>query len=222
MGKPWYQPIVEALSARASWRTRRDRLRVQDGAIDTDPMLTPPNTDWAWRPSVWQSPISVPVHDGVGRKTRLDPAVSAFHDAAGGRVSLRQQPTPDGPAAYGLVIDVTGFDGSFVSVVLDLPESATQELNSTHLVCLTANIGHQTPARMFVRLNIRHGPNTAQMVQEVTLEKTSLAVEFDLTHAEINERRIENAWIDLISDVPDTTQIRLGDVYVMRRRRAEL
>lgn len=222
MGKPWYQPIVEAFSARASWRARRDRLRVQDGAIDTDPVLTPPNTDWAWRPPVWQSPISVPVHDGVGRKTRLDPAVSAFHDAAGGRVSLRQQPTPNDPAPYGLVIDVTGFDGSFVSVVLDLPESATKGLNSGHLMCLNAEVAHQTPARMFVRLNIRHGPNTAQMVQEVTAGSTTVAVEFELTHADINERRIENAWIDLIFDAPGTNQMRLGDVCVLRRRRAEL
>ena len=54
------------------------------------------------------------------------------------------------------------------------------------------------------------------------LQPLSEIIEFDLAYSNLNEKRIERAWIDLIIEGPNMNQIVLRDLTFSRRPRAEL
>ncbi|MFN3294623.1 MAG: DUF6478 family protein, partial [Gemmobacter sp.] len=74
----------------------------------------------------------------------------------------------------------------------------------------------------YARLNIRHGPNLAQPVSALPEAGREKLAEFDLACADLNDRRIERAWLDLIVNEAAMTRIVIRDVVVSRRPRAEL
>ena len=73
----------------------------------------------------------------------------------------------------------------------------------------------------YARLNLKHGPNTEQLVQNLPLGFRS-TVDFDLGFTELNENRIEGAWVELIFDKPELNQIIIHDLHMSRCPRAEL
>jgi hypothetical protein len=80
----------------------------------------------------------------------------------------------------------------------------------------------EKPIEIFARLNIRHGPNTEQIVRELPVHQPDVMVEFDLAYSTINEKRVEKAWIDLIFEGPEMNEIILRDLTFSRRPRAQL
>ena len=80
----------------------------------------------------------------------------------------------------------------------------------------------EKPLEIFARLNIKHGPNTQQIVRELPLNEAEIMVEFDLAYSTLNEKRVERAWIDLIFENPQMSQVVLRDVTFSRRPRADL
>ena len=192
--------------------------------IGSNAFPKPHGTDWAWRPSLWSYPLAVPGRSTVQSKSRLGDEVTLFHDCQQSELSLRQVRNlrEADLAPFGLRMDVFNFDGSFLSLVLDLPEQAIQGLQRRHLVRLDTIIELEKPLEIFARLNIKHGPNTDQMVRELPLHENSLAVEFDLAYSGINEKRIERAWLDLIFENPEMSQVTIRDLTLCRHPRAEL
>jgi Family of unknown function (DUF6478) len=114
------------------------------------------------------------------------------------------------------------FDGSFLSIVIDLPEDAVRGLKLRHLIRLDVIVEMEKPLEIFARLNIKHGPNVEQIVRELPLNEQEVMVEFDLAYTKINEKRIERIWVDLIFEGPEMNQLILHDVTFSRRPRAEL
>jgi hypothetical protein len=80
----------------------------------------------------------------------------------------------------------------------------------------------EKPLEIFARFNIKHGPNTEQIVRELPLHEEEIMVEFDLAYSKLNEKRIEKAWVDLIFEGPEMNQVILRDVTFSRRPRAEM
>jgi Family of unknown function (DUF6478) len=117
---------------------------------------------------------------------------------------------------------VLGFDGSFLSLVINLPDAAMQGLTLRHLVRLDVVVDMERPIEIFARLNVRHGPNTEQIVRELPRGGGTAMVEFDLAYTRMNEKRVERAWIDLIFEGPAMNQITLRDLILSRRTRAEV
>ena len=85
-------------------------------------------------------------------------------------------------------MDVFRFDGSFLSLVLDLPDEAARGLKLRHLIRLDMIVEMEKPLEIFARLNIKHGPNVEQIVCEVPLAAEEVMVEFDLAYSKINEK----------------------------------
>jgi hypothetical protein len=112
--------------------------------------------------------------------------------------------------------------GRSCSLVLDLPEGFVKGLKRTHLLRTDVIIEMEKPIEIFARLNIRHGPNSEQIVREVPLVQQDILVEFDLAYSNLNEKRIEKAWIDLIFEGPEMNEIVLRYLTFSRRRRAQL
>lgn len=209
-------------------RSHLDRLihvgdeRLALPAIGSTNFARPHNSDWAWRPEIWRGSLPVSGASSVQTKSMLGKEVTLFHDCALSELTLRQirNQREQDIAPYGLRMDVFKFDGSFLSLVVDLPAEAVQGLRKTHLLSMKTIVETESPLEIFGRLNIRHGPNTEQIVRELPLNEEDVTVEFDLAYSKLNEKRIEKAWIDLIFEGPEMNQITLRDLTFSRRPRA--
>ncbi|MDU8910716.1 DUF6478 family protein [Aestuariicoccus sp. MJ-SS9] len=184
----------------------------------------PHDADWAWRPELWCGPLPVPGLSSVESKSMLGTEATLFHDCAHSELTLRQlRNTREADlAAYGLRMDVFRFDGSYLSLAIDLPEEAAQGLRRKHLIRFDTIVEMEKPLEIFARLNIKHGPNTEQIVRELPLHEEDICVEFDLAYTKLNEKRVEKMWLDLIFEGPQMNQVILRDLTFSRRPRAEL
>ncbi len=166
----------------------------------------------------------MPGLSSVQNQSQLGEEVTLFHDCAFSELTLRQlRNTREADLApYGLRMDVFKFDGSFLSLVIDLPPEAVQGLKRRHLLRMDTIVEMEKPLEIFARLNIKHGPNTEQIVRELPLHEEDIMVEFDLAYTKLNEKRVEKAWLDLIFEGPEMNQVVLRDLTFSRRPRAEL
>lgn len=183
----------------------------------------PHGTDWSWRPALWSLPLDAPGRAAAPSKTKLGDELTLFHDCPRSELTLRQIRNTDKAdlAPFGLCMEVFAFEGSFLSVVLDLPRGAVDGLVKRHLVRLSTIIELEKPQPVIARLNIKHGPNTEQIVRDLPQEQGEIAVDFDLAYTGLNEKRIERAWVDIIFDSPEMSQMILRHLVFSRRPRAE-
>ncbi len=211
-------------------RAHLDRLiHVADGRLAL-PMIgssffrRPHGTDWSWRPELWRGPLPVPGLSSVSTNSMLGDEVTLFHDCEQSELTLRQlrNTREKDLAPYGLRMDVFSFDGSFLSLVINLPPEAALGLTRSHLLRIETIIETEKPLEIFARLNIKHGPNTEQMVRELPLDDEDVVVEFDLAYSNLNEKRVERLWLDLIFEAPEMNQVTLRDLTFARHRRAAI
>ncbi len=192
--------------------------------IGSNAFAKPGGTDWSWRPQLWRGPLASKGMSNVQSKTSFGDEVTIFHDCRISELTLRQlrNTREVDLAPFGLRMDVFRFDGSFLSLVLDLPPESCDGLKKRHLVRLDANIELEKPLEIFARLNIKHGPNTEQIVRELPLHQEEVMVEFDLAYSKLNEKRVERMWVDLIFEGPEMNQVTIRDITFCRHPRAEL
>lgn len=223
-------PGLRALRTRAkTLRASLDDLihiadeRLALPALGSSIFPVPHATDWSWRPTLWRVPLPVAGHASVAPRTKLGDEVTVHHDCARSEISVRQNRNAreEDLAPFSLSMDVFTFDGTFLSLAVELPRAALDGLKKTHLIRLTATVDLEIPIEIFARLNIVHGPNTEQVVRELPLTRTETMVEFDLAYTAINEKRLEKAWLDLIFEGPQMNRITLRDVALARCPRAE-
>jgi len=215
-----------------AWALRRNLDRVIHLAehrlalpvIGSNAIRKPMGSDWVWRPMLWKGPIPVPGFSSVPGKALICDGATVFHDCRRSELTVRQiRNTREGDLSpFGLRMDVFRFDGSFLSLVVDLPDEAVMGLRLNHLIRLDVVIEMEKPLEIFARLNIKHGPNVEQIVRELPLNAEEVMVEFDLSYTKMNERRVERIWLDLIFEGPEMNQVILRDVTLSRRPRAEL
>lgn len=211
-------------------RAHLDRLihvadeRLALPVIGSNSFPKPHNADWAWRPELWRGPVEQRGISSVANKSMLGDEVTLFHDCADSELTLRQlrNQREEDLAPFGLRLDVFNFDGSFLSLVLDLPPEAASGLKRTHILRVNSILELEKPLEVFIRLNIRHGPNTEQIVREMPLNSDDKSVEFDLAYKDLNEKRIDKVWIDVIFENPQMNQVTLRDLTFSRRPRAQL
>lgn len=192
--------------------------------IGADAIQKPMYTDWAYRPEIWRGPVDRPGMAAVASKSMFGPEVTVFHDCKISELTLRQlrNQREEDLAPFGLRMDVFRFDGSFLSIVVDLPEESVIDLRKKHLIRLSAIVELEKPLEIFARLNVKHGPNTEQIVRELPLHEDEVMVEFDLAYTNLNEKRVDKIWVDLIFEGPEMNQIILRDLTFTRRPRAEI
>ncbi|AHM03540.1 hypothetical protein roselon_01149 [Roseibacterium elongatum DSM 19469] len=217
----------------SSMRAMRDRLDTLAAKARTELLSRvspddvpggPEQCDWAMRPAPWRVEMRPRGLVSVASPMELPGAVKLFHDAAHADLSIRQDRVPhwiEG-ALFGLVLEVYQFDGSFVSLVQDLPQAAIDGLTLAHVITVDIRVEREHPVEVYARLNIQHGPNTETMVRQLDIRDGAGRAEFDLAYSKVNEKRIEKAWLDLIIEGPEMTRIALWDMTVSRAPRADL
>ena len=203
---------------------REAEYRLALPVIGSNAIRKPLGTDFSWRPDLWTGQIPVPGFSSVATKTQICDGATMFHDCRRSELTARQirNLREADIAPFGLRMDVFRFDGSFLSLVLDLPEEAARGLKLRHLIRLDVIVEMEKPLEIFARLNIKHGPNVEQIVRELPLHEQEVMVEFDLGYSKMNENRVERLWVDLIFEGPEMNQVILRDVTFSRRPRAEL
>lgn len=184
----------------------------------------PHNADWSWRPDLWSGLRSRCKHVAAISQTKLDDDVTLFHDCPRCELSLRQLRNHDVShrAPYGMCFEVFHFEGSFLSIVLDLPEDGSAGLTRRHILKVNMLAEMERQVEVFVRLNLVYGPNTEQLVRELDVSTQDLFVEFDLASAKVNEKRITKSWIDVIFENPQMNQVVLRDMVLSRRPRSQV
>jgi hypothetical protein len=198
-----------------------DRLALP--RIGSNTFKRPGGTLWAWRPKVWRGALDTKGIAAVESKKQLGDEVTLFHDCTISELTLRQirNTRENDLAPYGLRMDVFKFDGSFLSLVIDCPQDAVTGLQRRHLIRLETLIETEKPIEIFARLNIKHGPNTEQIVIELPTNKTEILTEFDLAYSSINEKRVEKMWVDLIFEGPEMNEVTVRDLTLCRYPRAD-
>ncbi len=184
----------------------------------------PDQCDWAWRPELWMAPIHPAGMVGIPSPYQLSETVTAFHDCVNSEISVRQQRSADAldPNGFFLSLDVYRFDGGFLSLVLSPAHGAVQGLTRNHYFSLRMQMQRENPLEVFARLNIQHGPNTEQVVRQLEFNGESGLAEFDLAYSNINGKRLENLWIDVIFEGPQMTQVTVRALTLARAPRADL
>ena len=192
--------------------------------IGSNTFTRPKGTDWSWRPQIWRGSLRQRGVVSIQSKTMIGDEVTLFHDCRFSELNLRQlrNQREQDLAPFGLSMDVFRFDGSFLSLAVDIPDDACAGLKKRHLIRLDTIIELEKPLEIFARLNIRHGPNTEQIVRELPLHQDDLAVEFDLAYTKLNEKRVERMWLDLIFEGPEMNQVTIRDMTFSRFPRADL
>ena len=198
--------------------------RLAEPRIGSTTFRRPAGTDWSWRPELWRGPLAQKGHAAVESRTGLGEDVTVFHDCTVSELTLRQLRNQGGAdlAPFGLRLDIFRFDGSFLSLVLDLPDEACVGLKRRHIIRMDVTLELERPIEVYARLNIRHGPNTEQIVHQLPLQTQETFVEFDLAYSKLNEKRVEAMWVDLIFDNPAMNQAIVRDMTFSRYPRAEL
>lgn len=192
--------------------------------IGSNAIQKPLHSDWAYRPELWRRPLVPLGRASVPTKSKFGEEVTLFHDCRISELTVRQlrNTRESDLAPFGLRMDVFRFDGSFLSLVIDLPAEAVAGLKKKHLVRMTTVIEMEKPLEIFARLNIQHGPNSEQLVRELPLDDDEVMVEFDLAYTKMNEKRVERMWVELVIENPEMSQVILRDVNFSRRPRAEI
>lgn len=192
--------------------------------IGSNAFTRPSGTLWSWRPQAWRGPLGSKGYAAIANKTKLGEEVTLFHDCDNSELTLRQvrNTREEDLAPFGLSLDVLGFDGSFLSLVFDIPASGIVDVQRRHVISVRAILETEKSIEVFARLNIRHGPNAEQVVLEMPTGDAESIVEFDLAYSDLNEKRVEAMWLDLIFEGPEMNQVVIRDLTLCRYPRAEL
>ena len=184
----------------------------------------PHDSDWHWRPELWCGSLPVAGISAAATNSKFGKEVTLFHDCKHAEITMRQLRNMRGAdlAAYGLRLDVLQFSGSYLSLAIDLPKEVTKGLKRNHVIRIDTIFETEKPIDIFARLNLQSGPNTEQSVRELPKDRQDRRVEFDLAYTDLNEKRIEKMWLDLIFENPQMNQVVLRDLTLMRRKRADI
>jgi len=184
----------------------------------------PPGTDWAWRPKPWRVPATPAGIAPALSKMELTNELVIFHDCKTAEISLRQTRnarTTD-LAPFGITLETFHFSGSYLSLVIEIPQGSCEGLRKRHLIRLAAMIEREGPTTIHARLNVKNGPNTEQVLLTLPDQSAETMVEFDLAYSGLNERRAERMWIDLMIESPAMNRIDIRDLTLCRYPRADI
>jgi len=192
-------------------------------AVVAAPSLPRPlHCDWAWRPAVLRAPLSPEAAGEVASGTVLAPGETLHHDRAW--AGYAQGPGAAGGAPRTLTLRAGPGEG-FVALAIDLPAEAARGLAPRHLLGLRLGLAAPVGGDVYLRLNLRHGPNLAQLLREVPVaaqRPEGRLIEFDLAYETINLRRVGHVWWDVIFSGAGLCEAVLTEATFTRRPRADM
>lgn len=207
------RPLIDRIEAAAAQRFETDT------AEPPTPRNLPPRTEWVWRPEICTRRLSPGAWPGYASGVRVGDSIGLFHDCPWQEITAKQYRADDG---WGLSLDWTGFSGSYLSAVLTLPETGIEGLKDIHVISLRGIFNSERGGYCFMRLNIRHGPNIAQIKQVMESDTGLQVADFDLAYATFVPEQVTEVWIDILFEGKPANRLTLEDILVSRHRRSQL
>lgn len=220
---------AEALGLRANldrFLIHSDR-RAERSRVALDMLHLPGGTDWRWRPGFMAGQISPRGLASPESGARLGDGAAIWHDCPEAALILDQVANPGATdlSPFGIRLEVFGFSGSFLSLSVDLPPCVLPGLTRDHVLRLEAEVQAERAINVFARLNIGHGPNVDEMTLQLQGfapgQPSQQAIEFDLAYTQMNEKRLEKVWLDLIFEAPRMNAVEIREMFFSRHLRAE-
>lgn len=210
---------VRALQQRLHNLAQAVSERVQLPLLGTNVIRQTEGADWLHRPQVWHVPLRPASFVGPTTRTQIGDGLTLFHDCPLREMTLRQirNTREQDFAVFGLNFDIFNFEGSFLSLAIELPQEAIERLSSKHILSVEVDLEVEKPIEMYVRANIKHGPNIDQVIRELDQSRAPGVAEFDLTEIGIDPESLQKIWLDLIFDSPSMNMVLLRDVIIRRR-----
>ena len=218
--------------ARQDLQRTRQNLDKADHAVEwamaerqaEQPIDGPEQCDWAWRPRPWTHPVAPHGRGAFASPAAIEQSLTLYHDCPRPELGYRQvtNTRPASAARYAMGLDVYRFSGAFISLVIDLPEEAFAGLTLSHFFEVRVDIDLEQELEIYARLNLQHGPNTEQLVSEMAVQNGFALAEFDLAYTQINEKRMEKIWLDLIFEAPRMNRMTIWDLVLTRAPRADV
>lgn len=192
--------------------------------VGSNAFQTPPGTDWSWRPKLWQSDLPECGVGGAKTRSPLSNEVTLFHDCPLSEIAMRQIRNVDmlEVAPFGLNLEIFHFQGSYLSLVVEIPPASCADLRKRHLIHLGAVIEREQPITIYARINVKNGPNTEQILLTLPDDTPQTMVEFDLAYTQLNEKKAERMWVDLMFENPQMNEIKIRDLNFSRYPRADI
>ncbi len=199
----------------------KDTLRRKARNLPAADQAMPEIAYWVYRPDAFVMPLDCTAAVAIQSPHDLMGGLKIFHDCAHPEIILRQHSETDS-AVYGLSLEVFRFDGSFLSMALDLPRDHAASVRLADIIRVSLEMQMDYPIDLYARLNVIHGPNSEQMVRKMEWDQGRICAEFDMAYSKVNDKRIEKIWIDLIFERPSMNLLKMDDFLVLRLARAEL
>ena len=179
---------------------------------------------WAFRPQVWAQSIAPSCRAPVQSQSRLGDALTFYHDDPAAGILARQFAHKDDRHAShcGLILEVFGFAGRFVSAAIDLPDAAWRGIGKSELIRLRSHVVADKSTTITARINVRHGPNTDQILRGIDLDRHDNVVEFDMFYSAIEPDKVSGMWLDIIWENPAMNRIVINDLVLSRHPRANV
>lgn len=188
----------------------------------------PAGTDWRWRPELLNSAVRQSALVAPENGARLTEGSAVWHDCGARAVIVRQVRNVDATdlAAFGLRVEAFGFSGSFLSLAIDLPPEVLDGLTQNHIIRLEVVIQTERAQNIYARLNISNGPNTEESLRHLGEIGQGGAhaqvIEFDLALTQMNEKRLDKIWLDLILEKPAMNAAMIREMIFSRHLRANV
>lgn len=158
-----------------------------------------------------------------GLERGIDTSIAVHHNDNDPELIVRQFKNMgvDDLAPFDLFVETYEFKGSFLLLAIDLPSEAATGLTKNHIFEVEGKLSLDHPMPVFMRLNVKHGSNVEELLQEIPLDANRLYLEFDLGYCDLHEARVENVWLDLIFDDPSMNRAKISGLVFYRRPRAK-
>jgi hypothetical protein len=150
--------------------------------------------------------------------------MTLFHDCPSAEIVVRQHAqTPSSTIApQGFSVETFHFGGSYLSFAFALPSVVVRGLTPDHLMTVEARMTTSPPVEVYLRLNLRHGPNVTQITRQVPWAVAEVRADFDFGAISFRPDQLSEVWLDLIFDRPEMTRGIVEDLVISRRLRAIL
>ncbi|WBU61797.1 DUF6478 family protein [Paracoccus albus] len=203
-----------------------ERVHASRAELATLPL--PAGTDWRWRPEFLDGAIRKHGIAAPQSGAKLTEGAAIWHDCPASALIFKQIRNVDSTdlAAFGLQLETFNFSGSFLSLSVDLPEHVLNGLTREHIIRLELVVRMERDQEVYARLNIGSGPNTEEVIRHLgSLQPgntNSQVIEFDLALTEMNEKRLDKAWLDLIFEKPVMNAASIREMIFSRHLRANV
>ncbi len=141
--------------------------------------------------------------DAPSSGTSIGRGITLFHDAGDAVFQVAR-------SGDALRSTVEAFDGTYLSVAIDMPDDLSRQISAGRTLVLTLDADLSRRLTTFCRLNVASRNGTEEIHETVVFHVGPRVVPFDLDRLQNSE--VHKAWFDLIFAAPENVDIKLLSV----------